>query len=52
MEVEKIKSVDRGDMAFDPVLVGQVVEKIIVRNDKRVEVMFKSGLLENAFLET
>lgn len=49
--VEKIKSVERSEMAFDPVLVGQLIEKIIVRNAKRVEVVFKSGLAENAILE-
>ncbi len=48
---EKIKSVERSEMAFDPVLVGQIIEKIIVRNAKRVEVVFKSGLVENAILE-
>ena len=48
---EKIKSVERSEMAFDPVLVGQLIEKIVVRNAKRVEVVFKSGLVENAFLE-
>ena len=48
---EKIKSVERGEMAFDPALVGQLIEKIIVRNAKRVEVVFKSGLAENAILE-
>ncbi len=49
--VEKIKSVERSEMAFDPVLVGQLIERIIVRNAKRVEVVFKSGLAENAILE-
>lgn len=49
---EKIKSVERSEMAFDPVLVGQLIEKIVVRNAKRVEVVFKSGLVENAVLET
>ncbi len=49
---EKIKSVERSEMTFDPVLVGQVIEKIVVRNAKRVEVVFKSGLVENAVLET
>ena len=49
---EKIKSVERSEMAFDPVLVGQLIEKIVVRNTKRVEVVFKSGLVENAVLET
>ncbi len=49
--VEKIKSVERSEMAFDPVLVRQLIEKIIVRNAKRVEVVFKSGLAENAILE-
>lgn len=48
---EKIKSVERSEMAFDPVLVGQLIERIIVRNAKRVEVVFKSGLAENAILE-
>ena len=48
---EKIKSVERSEMAFDPALVGQLIEKIIVRNAKRVEVVFKSGLVENAILE-
>lgn len=48
---EKIKSVERSEMAFDPALVGQLIEKIIVRNAKRVEVVFKSGLVENAVLE-
>ncbi len=38
-------------MTFDPVLAGQLIEKIIVRNAKRVEVVFKSGLLENVILE-
>lgn len=49
---EKIKSVERSEIGFDPVLVGQVIEKIVVRNAKRVEVVFKSGLVENAVLET
>ena len=49
--IEKIKSVERSEMAFDPALVGQLIEKIIVRNAKRVEVVFKSGLVENAILE-
>ena len=49
--MEKIKSVEHSEMAFDPVLVGQLIEKIIVRNAKRVEVVFKSGLVENAILE-
>ena len=49
---EKIKSVERSEMAFDPVLVGQLIEKVVVRNAKRVEVVFKSGLVENAVLET
>ena len=49
---EKIKSVERSEMTFDPVLVGQVIEKIVVRNAKRVEVVLKSGLVENAVLET
>ena len=49
---EKIKSVERGEMAFDPALVGQLIERIIVRNAKRVEVVFKSGLVENAILES
>ncbi len=49
---EKIKSVERGEMAFDPALVGQLIERIIVRNAKRVEVVFKSGLMENAILES
>ena len=49
--VENIKSVERSEMAFDPVLVGQLIERIIVRNAKRVEVVFKSGLAENAILE-
>ena len=48
---EKIKSVERSEMAFDPALVGQLIEKIIVRNAKRVVVVFKSGLVENAILE-
>ena len=48
---EKIKSVEHSEMAFDPVLVGQLIERIIVRNAKRVEVVFKSGLAENAILE-
>ncbi len=48
---EKIKSVERSEMAFDPALVGQLIERIIVRNAKRVEVVFKSGLVENAILE-
>lgn len=48
---EKIKSVEHSEMAFDPVLAGQLIEKIIVKNAKRVEVVFKSGLVENALLE-
>ncbi len=49
---EKIKSMDRNEIAFDPVLVGQLIEKIIARNARRIEVVFKSGLVENGFLET
>ena len=49
---EKIKSMDRNEIAFDPVLVGQLIEKIVVRNARRIEVVFKSGLVENGFLET
>ncbi len=49
--IEKIKSVEHSEMAFDPVLAGQLIERIIVRNAKRVEVVFKSGLAENAILE-
>ena len=49
--IEKIKSVEHSEMPFDPVLAGQLIEKIIVRNAKRVEVVFKSGLAENAILE-
>ena len=48
---EKIKSVERSEIGFDPVLAGQVIEKIVVRNARRVEVVFKSGLVENAVLE-
>ena len=43
---------DRNEIAFDPVLVGQLIEKIVVRNARRIEVVFKSGLVENGFLET
>lgn len=49
---EKIESMDRNEIAFDPVLVGQLIEKIVVRNARRIEVVFKSGLVENGFLET
>ncbi len=49
---KKIKSVGRNEMAFDPALVGQLIEKIVVRNARRIEVVFKSGLVENGFLET
>ena len=49
--IEKIKSVERSEIGFDPVLAGQVIEKIVVRNARRVEVVFKSGLVENAVLE-
>ncbi len=49
---EKIESMDRNEIAFDPVLVGQLIEKIIARNARRIEVVFKSGLVENGFLET
>ena len=34
-----------------PALPNGIAEKIIVRNAKRVEVVFKSGLAENAILE-
>ena len=33
-------------LPFDPVLVGQLIEKIVVRNARRIEVVFKSGLVE------
>ena len=49
---EKIESMDRNEIAFDPVLVGQLIEKIVVRNARRIEVVFKSVLVENGFLET
>ena len=49
---KKIESMDRNEIAFDPVLVGQLIEKIVVRNARRIEVVFKSGLVENGFLET
>ena len=49
---EKIESMDRNEIAFDPVLVGQLIEKIVVRNARRIEVVYKSGLVENGFLET
>ena len=42
---------ERIEIGFDPVLAGQVIEKIVLRNARRVEVVFKSGLVENAVLE-
>jgi len=33
---EKIESMDRNEIAFDPVLVGQLIEKIVVRNARKL----------------
>ena len=50
-EIQRLKQEKIMNVPSAPALPNGIAEKIIVRNAKRVEVVFKSGLAENAILE-